>query len=174
MRHNSRGKLGLLLVLALLLALGLAACGGDDDKQDEDAGSLTILDPWVRPTMTGDAAGEGDMGGMVTGAFMHVENRSDKDEKLISVSVSPDVATTVELHETTLDENDVMQMRPVEGGIDVPAGGNLVLKPGSFHIMLLDVQKALEVGDTVDLTLKFESGTEINVTATVREQDGAE
>lgn len=170
MWYTSRWGMVFWIGLIVLLSVGLAACGGDDDDNGNDTnqgeGGLTVNDPWVRPTL-----GDGDMGegesGMVTGAFMAIANTSDQADKLVAVRISDEIATTVEIHETTIGENDVMQMRPVEE-IEVPAKGNLVLKPGSYHIMLLDVQLVLEPGDMVALTLVFESGTEIDVDAEVR------
>jgi copper(I)-binding protein len=67
-------------------------------------------------------------------------------------------------------ENDVLQMRPVEG-VTIPAEGTAVLKPGSYHIMLLDVQRDLNPGDTVAITLAFESGLTLTVDAEVRALD---
>ena len=167
-------------LLVALLVIGLAACSNDDDNGDtpadtpvednggDETGGLEVNDPWVRATVpqTADAGSEDEMG-RTTGAFMTLANHSDTDERLIAASVPADVAGTVEIHETTLDENDVMRMRPVEGVI-VPADGNTVLKPGAFHIMLLDVQKDLNPGDTVPITLTFESGLTVDVEAEVR------
>lgn len=134
----------------------------EDDAGDSDADS----DSMDSDMDSGDS--EHSTAGAVTGAFMLIENSTDTPERLISASVSADIATVVEIHETTVDENDVMQMRPVEG-IDVPANGSVELKPGSYHIMLIDLQTALNPGDTVTLTLTFESGTTLTVDADVRE-----
>lgn len=174
-------------LVLVVLVIGLAACSNDDDNGDtpdapaDDAGGMQVNDAWVRATvpqmaddgsgeLAGDDAMDSDMAmasGQTTGAFMTLANHSDTDERLIAASVPANVATTVEIHETTLDENDVMRMRPVDGVI-VPADGNLVLKPGAFHIMLLDVQQDLNAGDTVPLTLTFESGLTLDVMADVR------
>ena len=85
--------------------------------------------------------------------------------------MSADVAGTVEIHETTIDENNVMRMRPVEG-IDIPAKGSVELKPGGYHIMLLNVKKALQPGDKLSLTLTFASGKNVTVEADVRAMEG--
>lgn len=145
---------------------------GDDDDQQANGGEFRVEEAWIRATapMGGDdSESEGGTAGAVTGAFMIIENRTDADETLVSAAVDSDIATVVEIHETTFDENDVMQMRPVEGGIEVPSMGNLVLKPGGYHVMLIDVQRALTPGEMIPVTLTFESGREITVEAEVRE-----
>ncbi len=174
-------------VVALVLAL--SACSGDEEKATPTATptspALSVRDAWVRATIQQMAGAEQsdtaagmaghDMGGMsdqepsgrVTGAFMVIENSGDAPDRLIGASAGPEVAGAVEIHETTVDENDVMRMRPIEA-IEVPARGSVELKPGGYHIMLLDVQRDLNPGDTVTLTLTFASGATLDVTAEVR------
>ncbi len=171
-------------VILTLISVALAACSGDSEKKPTPtptAPALSVRDAWVRATvgaMAGaDQGAMGDMGshsmgaeetsGRVTGAFMVIENGGDTPDQLVGATVSPEIAGAVEIHETTVDENDVMRMRPVEA-IGVPARGSLELKPGGYHMMLLDVQRDLNPGDTVTLTLTFASGTTLDVTATVR------
>lgn len=194
-RFWHRRTLIVTVIVALALVMALAACGDDDsdgdNSSDQPSGELSISNAWVRASIPmessmdeGDAESEDSesdseaMGatdesdhstaGAVTGAFMLIENSTGTAERLVSASVSEDIASVVEIHETTLDENDVMQMRPVEG-IEVPANGSVELKPGGYHIMLIDLQNALNPGDTVMLTLTFESGTTLSVDAEVRE-----
>jgi len=152
-------------------------------------GSLNISGPWVRATSMGgmdsaatasasqsdaaptSASGTAEMGGemgemKMGAAYMLIANSGGAD-KLISASTN--VAKTVELH-TVIEENGVMQMRPVEGGIEVPASGNVELKPGGYHVMLIGLTKDLKAGDTVDLTLQFEKAGTTTLTAQVRNQ----
>jgi len=167
--------------VALFALVVLAACSSD--KKDKDTGALTVKEAWVRapaPETTATPDGmagmatetPGGMAGMesagqTTGAFMIIDNTTAKAERLVGVEVAADVAGKVEIHETTVDANQVMQMRPVEG-IDVPAHGSVELQPGGYHVMLLDVKKALNAGDKVPLTLVFESGQRLTVDAEVR------
>ncbi|GAB4431258.1 MAG: copper chaperone PCu(A)C [Anaerolineae bacterium] len=173
------------ITLALMvIGLALAACSGDSEKKPTPTPTppaLSVRDAWVRATVGEMAEGEqsdmsgqdmGHMGsqestGRVTGAFMVIENAGDTPDQLVGATVSAEIARTVEIHETTVGENDVMQMRPVQA-IDVPAHGSVELKPGGYHIMLLDVQRDLNAGDTVTLTLTFASGTTLDVDAIVR------
>jgi copper(I)-binding protein len=160
------------LILALLVGVSLAACGGDNDKKD--ASGIVIKDAWVRPTTTQmDSSSSGSMesSGDVSGAFMVIENTSNQADQLVRASVSADVAETVEIHETTIDEDSVMRMRPVDE-IEVPANGKIELQPGAYHIMLLNVKKELKPGDKVPLTLTFASGKTVTVEAEVRAMEG--
>jgi periplasmic copper chaperone A len=130
-----------------------------------------IVNPWIRPTVTEkmatpeahamqmpQATAEMKMGGYgVTGAFMQIMNTGEEADKL--VSASSDVAMMVEVHETTMI-NDMMQMRHVEDGIDIPAGEMIELKPGSYHIMLMNLNRDIVPGEAVLITLTFESGLE--------------
>lgn len=107
-----------------------------------------------------------DMGGANSAAYMVIRNTGGEPDKLIAAST--DVAKTVELH-TVIEEGGVMRMRQVEGGIDIPANGEVVLKPGGFHVMLIGLTRDLNAGDSVQLTLTFEKAGEIPVTAQVRQ-----
>ena len=64
--------------------------------------------------------------------------------------------------------HDVPAPRPI-AGVDIPAGGTLELKPGGYHIMLINLKQELKVGDKIELTLTFEKAAPIVVTAEVRE-----
>lgn len=103
--------------------------------------TVKVEDAWVRGTVAQQKA---------TGAFMRLT--ADKNARLVSAS-SP-VAGVVEIHEMAM-ENDVMRMRQVPG-LDLAAGRALELKPGGYHLMLMDLKQAVKGGDTVPLTLVFE------------------
>ena len=174
MAHNEQGRLrlrgsrvvwiGLGIILILVVALAAAVILLRDE---DDAGTLEVSDAWVRATIpmgdAGEMDGDSEMDRM-TGAFMTIRNTTGASERLVGASA--DVAAVVEIHETTM-ENDVMQMRPVEG-IDIPAGGSIELKPGGLHIMLMGVRQDLEPGQTVTLKLDFASGRSVLVDAEVR------
>ena len=101
----------------------------------------TVKDPWVRGTVAGQKA---------TGMFGQVT--STTGGKLVSAS-SP-VAGMVEIHEMVMDGN-VMKMRAVTG-LELPAGKAVDLKPGGYHVMLMDLKQELKVGETVPVTLVIE------------------
>jgi copper(I)-binding protein len=118
---------------AALAALGLAAAAS--------MAQTTVKEPWVRGTVPQQKA---------TGAFMHIT--SAQGGKLVGAA-SP-VAGVVEVHEMAMDGN-VMKMRAVPA-LDLPAGKAVELKPGGYHVMLMDLKQPLQAGDTVPLTLTIE------------------
>ena len=97
--------------------------------------------------------------------FMQLQN-TDRQAHALVKAASP-VAKVVELH-NHLNENGVMKMRQVEQ-IELPAGKTVALKPGSFHIMLIGLNKPLKVGEIVELSLSFEDGTSLQLSAPVQE-----
>ncbi len=102
---------------------------------------VTVADPWVRGTVAQQRA---------TGAFMKLT--APNGARLVEVR-SP-VAGVVEIHEMTLD-NNVMRMRQVPM-IDLPAGKAIELKPGGYHVMLMDLKQPMKAGESVPITLVFE------------------
>jgi hypothetical protein len=98
-------------------------------------------------------------GAKVAGAFMTIRNTGTTADRLVSAA-SP-VAGVVELHEMAMDGN-VMRMRAVQG-IDIPAGGKAELKPGGYHVMLMDLKGPLVEGNDVPLTLRFEKAGSVDV-----------
>jgi copper(I)-binding protein len=106
------------------------------------AGAQTVVkDAWVRGTVAQQKA---------TGAFMQV--LSAQGGRLVSAA-SP-VAGVVEIHEMAMEGN-VMKMRAI-AGLDLPAGKAVDLKPGGYHVMLMDLKQPLAAGETVPLTLVVE------------------
>jgi len=102
---------------------------------------VRVSDPWVRATVPQQK---------VSGAFMQLS--SPKDMRLVDIR-SP-VAGVVEIHESISDKG-VAKMRPVVG-IALPAGKTVELKPGGYHVMLLDLKRQLKAGESVPLTLVLE------------------
>lgn len=102
----------------------------------------SVKDAWVRGTVAQQKA---------TGAFMQIKSVSGG--RLLSVS-SP-AAGVVEVHEMAMDGN-TMRMRALPA-LDLPAGKLVELKPGGYHVMMLDLKAPLKAGDTVDLSLLIEA-----------------
>lgn len=122
--------------LRLIAASALLACAATAGAQ------TAVQEPWVRGTVAQQKA---------TGAFMRLQ--STQGGKLVSAS-SP-AAAVVEIHEMVMDGN-TMKMRALTGGLDLPAGKAVELKPGGYHVMLMDLKAPLKAGDQVDLTLVVE------------------
>jgi hypothetical protein len=123
---------------------------------------VSVSQPWVRGTVQGQKA---------TGAFMQL--RSADGAALVGAR-SP-IAGVVEIHEMKMD-NDVMRMRAIPK-LDLPAGQAVELKPGGYHVMLMDLRQPLKKGDTVPITLSVQGRDgktqEIEVKAEVRELGAA-
>lgn len=153
------------LLILFTLLVTLAACGGEEAAKDPSIGPITISGGWARPTsaMAGGAMGDAALAPVNSAAYMTLTSSGEAD-RLISASSA--VAAKVELH-TVLDDGGMMAMRQVEA-IDVPANGAVELKPGGFHVMLLDVQEPLEAGETLTLSLTFEKAGTVELTLPVR------
>ncbi|HEX8988559.1 MAG TPA: copper chaperone PCu(A)C [Rhodocyclaceae bacterium] len=137
------------LFLALSMALSAAAFAAGS------ADSVQVLNPYVRATPPGAKA---------TGAFMTLKNDGAADAKLVKAESA--AAKLVQLH-SHVDVGGVMQMREVPA-IDVKAKGETQLKPGSFHIMLIDPAAQLKPGDKVNFTLRFADGSSKQIEAPVK------
>lgn len=160
-----RGPLAaLIMLLALSVALVAVACGGDDDDDaNGDAtpavtdgtklGNLTISGQWVRPTTN-----------EVSAAYLTVHNTGEADAL---VKASTPLTDNAQLHEV-ITEGSSSRMQEKPGGFPVPANGMLELKPGDLHIMLLDLQAPIALGETVSLTLTFEKAGEVTIEAPVK------
>ena len=116
------------------------------------AGSLTIEAPWSRATPGGAKIGAG---------YMRIVNRGVEPDRLIGGTAS--AAARVSLHGTT-NSDGVSRMRPLEGGLVIPAGGTVNLAPGGLHVMLEDLTRPLKQGETVDGTLAFEKAGTVAIT----------
>lgn len=119
------------------------------------ASSIVVDAPYVRAIAPGQT---------ISAAFMVLKNDSDEDIDL--VKASSDIATSVELHEH-VHEDGMMKMRQVPK-ISIAAKGETELKPGGYHIMLIDLKKAIKPDDIINLTLEFSDGTKQTITAKVK------
>ena len=102
---------------------------------------VTVEEPWIRATAPGQT---------VAGGYMKL--RSVKPSALVSVSTP--LTASAGIHEMSM-EAGVMKMRAVSK-VDLPAGKTVELKPGGYHLMLMNLDRSLREGDTVPITLVFE------------------
>jgi copper(I)-binding protein len=105
------------------------------------AAQVEVKDAWARPALQGQSA---------TGAFMTLTAR---DGARLVGAASP-VAGVVEIHEMVM-EGSVMKMRAI-GGLDLAPGRSVELKPGGYHVMLMDLKRPLKAGERVPVELRFE------------------
>lgn len=123
-----------------------------------EIGSLKIHHPWTRAT---------PKGADVAGGFMSINNTGTTDDRLVSVKVTG--VKHVEIHEMSMD-NGIMKMRRLADGLVLPAGKTIVLKPGSFHIMMMGLSAPFVEGDYIKGTLTFEKAGMINIEFAVEAQ----
>lgn len=114
---------------------------------------VQVIAPWIRPAVKGQSG---------TGGYMRL--LSPTGATLVGFS-SP-VAGVAELHEMSM-EGDVMRMRPVPS-LSLPAGQVAELKPGGYHLMLMQLKKPLKVGERVPLTLRFKAAGGQSRTLSIR------
>jgi periplasmic copper chaperone A len=138
--------------VAVASALGLAQLAMTAaSAADYDVGSIHISEPWSRATPKGASTGA---------AYMTLTNNGKTPDRVNCVS--SDASAECQIHSMTMD-NGVMQMRPVEGGLEIKPGETVTLKPGSFHVMLLNLKHPLEQGNAMKATLKFDSAGTVDV-----------
>lgn len=121
--------------------------------------TVTVRDAWVR---------EAGAGRPTTAAFMILENKGAVLRALIRGSAS--VGDTLELHEMKRDDG-MMRMSPVQR-IEIPAHGEVALRPGGLHLMIFGLKAPLTATDSVALTLTFDDGSVLTLKAPVRPMQG--
>lgn len=104
------------------------------------------------------------LGAGKSGAVYFTIKNTGTDDRLVSATSS--AARKVQLH-TTKHEDGVMKMRMLDG-LDVPAGGEAVLKPGGHHFMLFGLERPLKEGDSLSVTLTFQHAGEVKIEVPVK------
>jgi copper(I)-binding protein len=143
MRYLSKLAFAALLMVAAVLAFAQSP-------------SIQVENPWARATPSGAKTGA---------VYMTIDNKSSTADRL--TGVSSEVAKKLQIHETKTDKG-ITKMREISGGLPVPVGGSIVLKPGGYHVMLIDLNKPLKAGETFPLTLVFEKAGEVSITVPVQ------
>ena len=112
--------------------------------------AVDVQNAWARATVKGQTA---------TGAFMTLTAK----EGATLVGVASNVAGVAQVHEMKMD-NGVMKMAEVKGGLELPAGKAVELKPGGYHLMLMDLKAPLAKDSTVPVILTFKDAKGIEST----------
>ena len=152
--HNRISKRLMILAAVGLLAGGIASTAIADRKSHGEG--IAVRHAWVRPTPPGM---------MITAAYLSIYNDGKEADRLIGVSSS--AAETVEVHQV-IEKDGMMHMQPVEGGIELPSGGVVRVRPGGFHLMMIGLKAPIMPGDKLQLKLNFERLGPVNITATAR------
>ncbi|WP_083649313.1 copper chaperone PCu(A)C [Salaquimonas pukyongi] len=136
----------ILATIAITMLLAVSAFA-DEYK----LGPLEIDHPHARATMPGAP---------VSGGYLVIRNTGTEADRLIGGSA--EFAGKTEIHQMKM-ENDIMKMREVEGGLEIPAGGEVILKPGGYHVMFMKLGEQLKEGEKRKVTLNFEKAGKIEV-----------
>ena len=146
-------KLSALLTSAVLV-FAISGCSTEQ---------LEISDSWVRSS-------DMSVSGGMTGMFMEITNPTSEEITLISGSSDSGM---VEIHETVMGA-DGMQMQEINGGIEIPAGGTVVLQPGGLHVMIMNLNSDVVAGDEVSVDLEFDGHPNVSVTATAKPSEAGD
>lgn len=139
--------------IAFATALTLGALVGFADAQAHEVkvGDLIIGHPWAR---------QSPMGADVAAGFMTIANTGKEEDRLVNATALN--VPTVQLHEMKM-EGDVMKMAEIPGGIVIPPGATVELKPMSLHIMFMNLKAPIKEGEVITGTLTFEKAGAVNV-----------
>lgn len=167
-------------VAAGLAALALTGCGDDEETGSASttattaAADVTVTNAWAR--ITAPTAKQG---------AVYMAIAAPEGDTLTSASVPTSIAGKTELHETTGGTGETMnpdEMTPEQmaeqmkkmrrvNSIEIPAGETVMLKPGGYHVMLLELADPIEEGETIPVTLEFERAGTVKVEATAKKMD---
>jgi hypothetical protein len=129
----------------------LAACGGGA------SGVIEVVDSWAPATPPNAPAAV---------IYLQVANGTGDDDRLLDVELGR--CESIELHNTTIDEERIMRMRLAEpAALEIPAGGELVMEPAGLHVMCIGLDAPFRDGEILELTLVLESGTRLGTAAPV-------
>lgn len=139
------------LITTAVAAAALLSAVVAANAHDYAVGDLEIGHPWSRATLPNAP---------VAGGYLTITNTGTAADRLTG-GATP-AAADVQIHEMTMD-GDVMKMRQIEGGLEIPAGETVTLAPGGYHLMLTKPVRRLIEGDRVPLTLRFETAGTVEV-----------
>jgi len=123
---------------------------------DYTFGDLVVAQPQSRATPPGTPVGVG---------YMTISNQGAMSDRLLGARTP--VAGKVEIHQT-VEEDGMMKMIEQENGIEVPAGGEVALAPGGYHLMIMGLDEPLQEGTRVPMTLRFERAGDVDIELEVK------
>lgn len=139
------GIVGFTLMLLFALAHPLFA-------HEYKAGTIEIDHPWSRATPEG---------AKVAAGYLVLKNNGSAPDRLVAATA--EIAGKAEIHEMAVDDQGVMTMRPLPDGLEIPAGGEVALKPGGLHLMFLSITRGAKEGEKLKGSLTFENAGTVAV-----------
>ncbi|HET9905427.1 MAG TPA: copper chaperone PCu(A)C [Anaerolineales bacterium] len=137
-----------ILMIAFAVVFFLSGCSAEE--------GIVVHNAWVRPTTRGENGA----------VYFVIQNNSGATAELIAASSN--VAESVEMHESSIAEGDVMRMQQVFS-VSMEHRSEIIFEPGGLHVMLVNVNRDLELGEYVELILHFKNHEDIPVTVSVSE-----
>jgi len=134
-------------VLLILAIFFLTACG---EK------ALNVSDAWARPSTSGGNSA----------IYLVIDNPTSSDDVLLSASST--IAAAIELHMSTMDADGIMSMQPL-ANVPVAAGSQVTFQPGGLHIMLIDLNEDLIIGEYFSVTLHFQTAGDLTLEVPIQE-----
>lgn len=125
---------------------------GCNPSQSFTASGITVSGAYTRATAPNAAS---------AGGYLTIVNDGATADRL--VGVSSQVAAKVEVHQMRM-EGDMMKMSPVEGGLDIPAGGTVALEPMGYHLMFMQLESPFKQGECIEVVLQFANAGDVPVT----------
>ncbi|MEM7290803.1 MAG: copper chaperone PCu(A)C [Pseudomonadota bacterium] len=150
-----RGFLMSMIVAFGLMALAIASA------MEVKIGSLVVEGQSIRATVPT---------AKVAAGYLTIRNDGDSDDRLVGGSVN--FAGMVDIHEMKVNDG-VMTMRPLEGGLVIPAGKSVVLKPGAEHLMFMQLKEPMTKGEMRNVTLVFERAGKVEIMFPVGDLGGS-
>ncbi|GLS36090.1 hypothetical protein GCM10010869_16790 [Mesorhizobium tianshanense] len=155
LRHFEE-RLGITVFVLALLFVSVHTVFAHEFK----VGDLEIVHPWSRATPPG---------AKVAGGYFIIKNTGSSPDRLLSIS--SEISAKAELHEMGVSDG-VMTMRPVAGGIEIPAGGKVALAPGGYHLMFVGLKRQPKQGEEFSAALTFEKAGTVTVDFAVEGMGG--
>ncbi|MCO5063143.1 MAG: copper chaperone PCu(A)C [Rhizobiaceae bacterium] len=150
------------LGISAFAALSLLAWTQGLSAHEYKAGAIEIGHPWSRATPAG---------AKVAAGYLTLKNEGGEADRL--VAVTGEISPKAQIHEMAVDAKGVMTMRELAAGIEIPAGGTVELKPGSFHLMFMGIERPLKEGERFKGSLTFEKAGEVDVEFAVESMGGS-
>ena len=139
-----KSKLTIILSTAILLMASACSDAGSSENM------VTLQDAWARPGIAGGNSA----------VYFVVKNPSSREDSL--QSASSEVAEATELHMTEISSDDTMSMHH-QMSVPIPGGEEVVFEPGGLHVMLINLERDLNEGETISLVLKFKNAGEMQL-----------
>jgi periplasmic copper chaperone A len=141
----------LLLTFAFILVAAACSSAGGTDQP------LILRGAWARPGIPGGNSA----------IYFVVENPNSQNDALLSAS--SDVAETVELHMTSMSDDDMMSMQH-QMSVELPGNDETSFEPGGLHVMLINLQRELKDGETITVVLNFKGAGKVQLDVPVRQE----